>query len=176
MIFTETKIKNAFVITLEKIEDFRGFFARAWCQNEFIKHGLNPNFVQCNIAFTKKKGTIRGMHYQAQPHTEAKLIRCIRGRVYDVMVDLRAESETYKQSFAIELSENEYKKIYIPEGCAHGYQSLTDNTELFYTVSQFYTPEAERGIRWDDPQFNINWPIGNPLLSEKDKNWKNYEG
>ena len=175
MIFAKTKLKDAFIIEIERREDSRGFFARAWCKNEFEEHGLAFNPVQANIAFSKTKGILRGMHYQIAPHEEAKLIRCIRGVIYDVIIDLRPDSSTYKQWIGVELGEDNYKMLYIPEGFAHGYQALTDNTEVYYQVSQFYSPKSERGVRWDDPAFGISWPeIEKRIVSEKDKCWPKY--
>jgi dTDP-4-dehydrorhamnose 3,5-epimerase len=175
MIFTKTKLQGTIIIEIEKKEDDRGFFARAWCKNEFEEHGLAFNPVQANIAFSKTKGILRGMHYQIAPHEEAKLIRCIRGAIYDVIIDLRPDSSTYKQWIGVELGEDNYKMLYIPEGFAHGYQALTDNTEVYYQVSQFYSPKSERGVRWDDPAFGINWlEIDKRIVSEKDKCWPNY--
>lgn len=175
MIFTETKLPGAFIIDIEKHQDDRGFFARAWCQNEFEAQGLNTHWVQANLGFSNKKGTIRGLHYQIAPHAEIKLIRCIRGAVYDVIVDLRPESPTYKQWLGVELTADNHKMFYIPEGFAHGYQALVDDAETFYQVSQFYAPGAEKGIRWNDSAFNIEWAITkNLILSEKDKSWPDY--
>lgn len=170
MIFNHTTLKDAFLIDVEKREDARGFFARAWDVNEFEKNVLNPNLVQCNISCSNKKGTIRGMHYQKSPHEEAKLIRCTRGKIYDVIIDLRPNSESYKKWEAFELTSENYRLLYVPEGFAHGFQSLEDNTEIFYQVSQFYSPNAERGIRWNDPFFNINWPLEISEISDKDRN------
>jgi len=175
MIFTETKFKGVYVIEIEKFEDNRGFFSRLWCQKEFSERGLNTNFLQGNLAHNHKKATIRGLHYQTEPYQEVKLVRCTRGALYDVIIDLRPESETYLQWFAITLSDDDYKQLYIPEGFAHGYQTLTDNVEMRYGVTQFYAPEAERGIRWDDPLFKINWPYKeNLIISAKDRNWPNF--
>ncbi len=175
MIFTETKLKGAFIIDIEKREDERGFFARAWCQKELEAHGLNSQWVQANLAFSPKKGTLRGLHYQIAPYQEAKLMRCIRGAIYDVIVDLRSESPTYMQWLGVELTADNHKMLYVPEGFAHGYQSLADSTEVFYPVSQFYTPGSERGVRWNDPAFGIEWPVTkNLILSDKDSNWPDY--
>jgi dTDP-4-dehydrorhamnose 3,5-epimerase len=175
MIFKETKLKGAFIIETEPITDNRGFFARAWCQKEFSAHGLLTSFVQANITFSPQKGTIRGLHYQIAPHEEVKLVRCTRGATYDVIIDLRPESRTYKQWLGTELTANNGKMIYIPGGFAHGYQILTKDSEVFYQVGQFYAPDYECGIRWDDPAFAINWPITSPLiLSAKDKQWPDY--
>ena len=175
MIFTETKLKGAFIIDIERREDERGFFARAWCQKEFEAHGLNTRWVQANLAFSKKKGTLRGLHFQVGPYEEIKLMRCIRGAIYDVILDLRSESPTYMQWLGVELTADNHKMLYVPEGFAHGYQSLADNTEVFYPVSQFYTPGSERGVRWNDPAFGIEWPVTqNAILSEKDKSWPDF--
>lgn len=175
MIFKETKLKGAFTIDLERIEDNRGFFARAWCKREFEAHGLNSRLVQCNLSFNRFRDTIRGMHYQGSPHEEAKLVRCIRGAIFDVIIDLRRESATYLQWIGVELTAENRKMLYVPENFAHGYQTLEDNSEVLYQVSQFYSPGAERGVRWDDPTFAIEWPEkGNIEISEKDKNWPDY--
>jgi dTDP-4-dehydrorhamnose 3,5-epimerase len=175
MIFTETKLKGAFIIDIEKREDERGFFARAWCQKELEAHSLNLQWIQANLAFSKKRGTLRGLHYQIAPYEEAKLMRCIRGAIYDVIVDLRPESPTYMQWLGVELTADNHRMLYIPEGFAHGYQSLADDTEVFYPVSQFYTPGSERGVCWNDPAFGIEWPVTkNLILSEKDKSWPDY--
>ena len=168
MIFNETKLKGAYVIDIEPLEDERGFFARSFCRKEFEERGLNPCIVQCNISFNKKKGTVRGMHYQAAPHEEAKLVSCIGGAIYDVIVDLRPDSSTYCQWVAVELSSQNHKMLYIPEGFAHGFQTLEDNTEVFYQMSEFYHPECARGIRWDDPAFGIEWPLMEKIISTRD--------
>ena len=175
MIFKETKLKGAFIIEMEPIRDNRGFFARAWCRGEFEAHGLITSFVQFNITFSPKRGTLRGLHYQMAPHEEVKLVRCPRGATYDVIIDLRPESPTYKHWLGTELTADSRRMIYISGGFAHGYQILMDDTEVFYQVGQFYAPEYERGIRWDDPAFEIDWPINSPfVLSEKDKHWPDY--
>jgi dTDP-4-dehydrorhamnose 3,5-epimerase len=175
MLFIETKLKGAFVIELEKYSDDRGFFSRAWCQKEFKEQGINSRFVQANIGFSKNSGTIRGIHYQIAPFEEAKLVRCIRGAIFDVVLDLRPELPSFKQWFGVELSDENRKMLYVPEGCAHGYQTLVDNTEVFYQVSQVYSAESERGIRWNDPEFDIEWPIDEDLvISEKDQNWSDF--
>lgn len=176
MIFEETKLKGAFIIELEKIEDTRGFFARAWCQEEFEAHGLNTNWVQANLVFSERWGTLRGLHYQIAPHEEAKLMRCIRGAIYDVIVDLRPESPTYKQWLGVELTADNHRMLYVPGGFAHGYQTLMDDNETFYPVSHFYAPGFERGIRWDDPAFGIEWPLDVQVISDKDTSWPDYEG
>ncbi len=176
MTFTETKLPGAFVIDPEKIEDERGFFARAWCEDEFAAQGLRPGFVQANVGFSKQKGTLRGLHYQTAPHQESKLVRCTGAAVFDVMVDLRPSSPTYRQWVGIELSQENHRMLYIPEGFAHGYQTLRDQTEVFYLVSSFYAPDAEAGIRYDDPAFGIEWPIAVEVISEKDQRWADYDG
>ena len=176
MNFTETKLKGAYMIDVEPIEDERGFFARSWCQKEFRERGLNPNLMQCNISFNKKKGTLRGMHYQAPPHEEAKLVRCTRGGIYDVAIDLRPESETFKQWVGIELTAENCRMLYIPEGMAHGFQTLEDNTEVFYQMTEFYYPESAKGFRWDDPIWNIDWPTcDGRVISDKDRNYPNFQ-
>ncbi len=171
MIFKETKLKGAFVIELEKKEDARGFFARTFCQKEFREHGLNASFVQANVSCNHKKGTLRGMHYQALPYREAKLVRCAEGAIFDVIVDLRKSSRTFKQWFGLELSKDSAKMLFIPEGFAHGFITLTDNTQILYQMSEFYTPGFDRGFRYDDPAFGIQWPAKVVALSEKDAAW-----
>lgn len=168
MIFEETQLKGAFIIEPERLEDERGFFARMWCAREFAAHGLNPNLVQSSISFNKKKGTLRGMHYQAPPNAETKLVRCTQGRVYDVIVDIRADSPTFGQWVAVELSAENRRMLYISEGFAHGFQTLEDNTELFYQMTEFYASESARGARWDDPAFGVEWPLDITVISEKD--------
>ena len=175
MIFKKTAVRDAYIVEFEKISDDRGFFARAWCKNEFEAHGLNTRLVQANVASNKKKGVIRGLHYQISPYEESKLIRCTKGAVYDVIIDLREDSPTNKQWIGVELSDENYRMLYVPEGFAHGYQTLQDNTEVTYQVSQFYTPNSERGIRWDDPTFNITWPdTEKRIITEKDQSWPDY--
>jgi len=173
MIFTETKLKGSYIIEPERVKDERGFFARTFCREEFKSHSLNPNLVQCNISYNKKKGTLRGMHYQIAPHEEAKLVSCIRGSIYDVIIDVRPDSLTYGQWIAIELTAL-IKMLYVPEGFAHGFQSLEDDTLVFYQMSEFYHPESARGIRWDDPIFAIQWPISDKIMSDKDKSYDNW--
>lgn len=171
MTFTETSLKGAFIIEPDRIEDERGFFARTFCRQEFEKHGLNPNLVQCSVSFNTKKGTVRGMHYQAKPHEEARLVRCTRGALYDVILDLRADSSTFRQWVSVELTAENRTMVYIPEGCAHGFQALEDDTEVFYQMSEFYHSECARGVRWNDPAFQIVWPIKSPIISARDKNF-----
>ncbi len=174
MILREMPLKGAFIIEMERLEDERGFFARAWCQKEVCAHTLSPHFVQANVSFSKKRGTLRGMHYQVAPYEEAKVVRCTRGSIYDVIIDLRPESATYKQWVAVELTAANRKMIYVPEGFAHGFQTMEDDTEIFYQVSAFHAPEAGRGVRWDDPTFAIDWPTDVVVISEKDKRWPYY--
>jgi dTDP-4-dehydrorhamnose 3,5-epimerase len=174
MIFAETKLKGAFIIQPEKLEDERGFFARTWCKRELEAHGLNPNLVQCNISFNKKRGTIRGMHHQVPPHEEAKLVRCTMGAIYDVIIDLRPNSQTFKEWFSLELTDRNRKIIYIPEGVSHGFMTLDDNTEVFYQMSEFYAPECARGVRWNDPGFDIVWPGNVRVISERDNQYPDF--
>jgi dTDP-4-dehydrorhamnose 3,5-epimerase len=168
MIFTETKLKGAFIVELAPHYDERGFFARSWCRREFQEHGLNPNLVQCNISYNKKKGTLRGMHLQLAPFVEAKLVRCTRGKIYDVIIDLRQGSPTCLQWLGVELFASSHQMLYVPEGFAHGFQTLEDDTEVFYQMSEFYSPECSRGLRWDDPVFGIAWPLPVSVISSKD--------
>lgn len=169
MIFTETKLKGAFILDLERREDLRGFFARAFCQNEFKAHGLKPIIAQANIASNLKKGTIRGMHFQYPPAAETKLVRCTRGAILDIIVDLRPESATYLQHVSVELSEENQRALYVPERFAHGYQTLRDNTDTSYQVGEFYTPEAEGGLMYNDPRLELDWPMAVTIMSEKDQ-------
>ena len=175
MIFKETAITGAFIIDIEKQEDHRGFYARAWCEKEFESYGLTTRFVQANIPFAKKKGTLRGLHYQVAPHLETKLIRCTRGAIYDVIIDLRPTSPTRKQWVAVELTEDNHRMLYVPGLVAHGFQTLEDDTEVFYHVSEFYYPMCEQGVRWNDPTFGIEWPEPhNIIISDKDQGWPDY--
>jgi dTDP-4-dehydrorhamnose 3,5-epimerase len=177
MIFTETKLKGAYLIDLDKHEDERGFFARAWCIDEFGKHGLSQRIVQCNISFNKKRGTLRGMHFQDAPYEETKLVHCTRGALYDVIIDLRSDSPTFKEWFSVELTAQNYRALYVPKGIAHGFQTLVNNTEVFYQMGEFFHPESARGIRWDDPAFGIKWPLTDSLIiSEKDRTYDNWKG
>ena len=172
MLFTETKLKGAYIIDLERREDSRGYFARAFCQKEFQAHGLNPVIAQANVAFNAKKGTLRGMHFQFPPAAETKLVRCTRGAILDIIVDLRPESPTYLDHIAVELSEDNQRSLYVPERFAHGYQVLRDGTETSYQVGEFYTPECEGGLRFDDPRLKLRWPLPVASMSEKDTLWK----
>lgn len=176
MKFTETKLKGAFIVEIEKLTDDRGFFARAWCRKEFEAHGLTSAVVQANVSFNRKRGTLRGMHYQIAPFQESKLIRCTRGAIYDVIIDLRPESPTYKKWIGVELTADNYTLFFVPEDFAHGFITLMDDTEITYQVSQFYTPGSEKGIRFNDPTFNIQWPLEVSVISDKDSNWPDFVG
>ena len=176
MIFNEAKLKRAFIIEPERLKDGRGFFARTFCKKEFKAHRLNFDWVQCSVSFNKRKGTLRGMHYQAFPHEEIKLVRCTRGAIYDVIVDLRPNSPTFKGWIAVKLTAENHRMLYIPNGFAHGFQTLADNTEVFYQMSEFYEPASARGIRWNDPLFNIQWPFPKPILSKKDRAYQGFKG
>jgi dTDP-4-dehydrorhamnose 3,5-epimerase len=176
MIWRETELPGAFVVETEPIEDERGWFARIHDESELEERGLASRFVQSSIAFNKEWGTLRGLHYQAEPHVEAKLVRCIRGAVHDVIVDLRPSSATFKRWAAVELSAAGGKMLYVPEGLAHGYLTLEDETETLYLISAAYAPEAARGVRWDDPAFGIEWPHDPRVMSEKDKAWPDFSG
>lgn len=169
MLFTETPLKGAYVIDLEKRGDERGFFARVFCRREFEQHGLAPEFVQVNSSLSAERGTLRGMHYQLAPRAETKLVRCIRGALWDVMLDLRPQSPTFGNSFAAELTAENRRMLYIPKGFAHGFITLADATEAFYLVDEYYAPERERIVRWNDPKFQIDWPAKPTVLSDKDR-------
>ncbi len=171
MIFTETKLEGAFVIDLDLKEDNRGFFARTFCQHEFEKHGLKPVIAQANVAFNRYRGTTRGMHFQFPPAAETKLVRCTRGAILDIIVDLRPESTTYLEHVAVELSVENHRALYVPERFAHGYQVLEDETETSYQVGEFYAPEHEGGLRFDDPDLGLTWPLEAGEISEKDGSW-----
>lgn len=175
MIFFETPLKGAYVIELEKKGDERGFFARSFCKKEFEEIGLNNEIVQINNSFSGYKGTLRGMHYQLEPKAEDKIVRCIRGALYDVIIDLREDSKTFKDWYGIELSAENRKMLYVPKGFAHGFITLEDNTESFYLVTEYYSADLERGIRYNDPQFKIVWPIVPTVISEKDKNHPDFD-
>lgn len=174
MKFTETRLKGAFIIEIEKLSDERGFFARSWCRKEFEAHGLTIQVVQANVSYNLKKGTLRGMHYQIAPYQECKLIRCTRGAIYDVIIDLRPDSPTYRKWTGVELTADNYTMFFVPEDFAHGFQTLTDETEITYQVSQFYTPGSEKGIRFDDPAFGIQWPLEITVISDKDSAWPDF--
>jgi dTDP-4-dehydrorhamnose 3,5-epimerase len=175
MIFTETKLKGAYTIDIQRHEDHRGFFARGWCQREFEEHGLVPQVVQSNISYNIARGTLRGMHYQVEPYGETKLVRCTRGAVHDVIVDLRPDSPTYLQWLGVDLSAENYRMLFVPVGFAHGFQTLTDDVEVTYQVSQFYAPASERGARYNDPAFGIEWPLTVQVISDKDRSWPDFQ-
>jgi len=176
MFFETTNLKDAFVIDLEIRSDDRGGFARTFCAKEFEEHGLKPMVAQCNMSFNYKKGTLRGMHYQLSPAAETKLVRCTRGAIYDVIIDIRPDSPTYMQHFGIELTADNRKALYVPEMFAHGYQALTDDAEVVYQVGEFYSPGYEQGLRYDDPTFGIEWPIPVTVISGKDAKWPPFQG
>lgn len=175
MKFSPTPLSECTVIDVQELSDERGFFARAWCRKEMEQAGLNARLCQANLSFNHVKGTLRGMHYQVEPHGEAKLVRCTRGAIVDVAVDIRPGSPTFGQWVAEELSADNHRMLYVPLGFAHGFQTLLDDTEVFYLVSEFYTPGAERGIRYDDPRFGVSWPLPVSRISEKDASWPPYE-
>jgi dTDP-4-dehydrorhamnose 3,5-epimerase len=174
MQFHHTSLAGVFEISLDRLMDERGFFARSWCQEEFRNKGLNPNLAQCNISFNIYKGTLRGMHYQAPPYPEAKLVRCTKGAIYDVVVDLRPGSSTFTEWIGVRLSAADRNMVYVPEGCAHGFLTLEDETEIFYQMSEFFHPESTRGVRWNDPQFKIEWPGEVNVLSERDRSYPDF--
>jgi dTDP-4-dehydrorhamnose 3,5-epimerase len=176
MIFTATDLQDVFIVEPVRLEDERGFFARTWCQHEFESHRLNPRLVQCSISFNARKGTLRGMHYQVAPHTEGKLIRCTRGAIYDVALDLRPESPDYRRWVAVELTGENRRQLYIPEGVAHGFQTVEDDTEVLYLMSEFHHPECARGARWNDPAFAITWPeVERRIMSERDARYEDWQ-
>ena len=175
MTFHETKLPGVFEIHVELKPDERGFFARAWCKKEFESNGLNASLVQCSVSYNARKGTLRGLHYQAAPYPEAKLVRCIRGAIYDVVVDLRPESPMFKNWIGVVLTGADRNMVYVPEGCGHGFLTLEDECEVFYQMSEFYHPELARGVRWDDPAFQIVWPLEVEVISERDQTYPNFE-
>jgi dTDP-4-dehydrorhamnose 3,5-epimerase len=175
MLFAETRVRGAFVVDVEPIEDERGFFARSWCRDEFETRGLNPCVVQCNVSHNRLAGTLRGIHFQAAPHQEAKLVRCTKGAIYDVVVDLRKGSETFLQHEGVVLNDDNRRALYIPEGCGHAFLTLADDTEVFYQMSQFYAPAAGRGLRWDDESLDIRWPHPVRVISERDRTYPDLE-
>jgi dTDP-4-dehydrorhamnose 3,5-epimerase len=174
MIFHTSKLQGVFEIDLEPKADERGFFARAWCQKEFESNKLNSKLVQCNISFNARRGTLRGIHHQAEPHAESKLVRCTRGAIYDVVVDLRPASSTYRDWVAVVLTAEKRNMVYVPEGCGHGFVTLEDQTEIFYQMSEFYDADSARGVRWDDPAFQIAWPEKVQVISERDRSYPNF--
>ena len=175
MKIVKTDLNDCYILEIEKILDHRGFFARIWDKDMFKKNHLNENLVQSSISFNEKKYTLRGMHYQSNPFEEVKMVRCTRGKIFDVIIDLRTDSDTFKKWINIELSEKNHKMAYIPKGMAHGFQTLEDNTEVVYQMSQYYNPEYSKGIRWNDPKFSIDWPNRSPILSEKDSKYIDFK-
>jgi dTDP-4-dehydrorhamnose 3,5-epimerase len=176
MRFVETALSGAFIVDPEPIEDHRGFFARTWCQREFAARHLAVRLVQCSVSFNKRKGTLRGMHYQIAPLAETKLVRCTRGSIYDVIIDLRSSSSTFKRHVAVVLTADSRRMLYVPEGFAHGFQTLEDDTEVFYQMSEFHAPEHARGVRWNDRAFGIAWPDDDRTISERDWNYADFAG
>ncbi len=175
MRFTPTPLAGAYVIDVEPAADERGLFARTWCRREFEEHGLVATVVQCGTSFNRKKGTLRGMHLQAPPHEETKLVRCTRGAVFDVVLDLRPRSPTFRRWFAAELSADDRRALYVGPGMAHGFQTLTDDAEVLYQMSEFHSPQSARGVRWDDPAFAIAWPdAADRTMSERDRSWPDF--
>lgn len=172
MKFTALAVAGSFLVETEAVADERGFFSRTFCRDEFVEHGLNPDLVQCSVSFNRHSGTLRGMHYQKPPHEEAKLVRCTSGKIFDVVLDLRLQSASYLSWAGIELSADNHKAMYIPEGCAHGFLTLEDNAELFYQMSMAHHPDSAAGARWDDPAFGIEWPAANVIMSVRDKNYE----
>jgi dTDP-4-dehydrorhamnose 3,5-epimerase len=173
--FTETPLEGAYVVEIERINDERGWFARSFCSEEFEEHGLDPSVVQCNISFNHMRGTLRGMHYQEEPHAECKLVRCVRGAIYDVVVDLRADSPTYRTWYGVELTPENGRMLYVPKGLAHGFQTLADESEVFYQMSEVHVPSHARGVRWNDPAFGIRWPAAEErIISAKDQAYPDF--
>jgi dTDP-4-dehydrorhamnose 3,5-epimerase len=169
MRFVPTPLEGAFAVEIEPIEDERGFFARSFCQEEFRAHGLDPVVAQCNVSFNQRRGTLRGLHYQDKPHEEAKLVRCTLGAIWDVIVDIREASPTRHRWYATELTAENRRALYVPRGFAHGFQTLVDDSEVLYQMSEFYHPESSRGLRWDDPALGVAWPLPDPILSSRDR-------
>jgi dTDP-4-dehydrorhamnose 3,5-epimerase len=167
--FSPTPLAGAWVIELNRLEDERGFFARSFCQDEFRAHGLDSRVVQTNVSFNQRRGTLRGMHFQTEPHAEAKVVRCTQGAIWDVMIDLRPNSSTFKGWYGVELSASNRRSLYIPANFAHGFQTLTDDAEVLYLMSEMYHAECARGVLWNDPAFGIEWPIANPTMSDRDR-------
>jgi dTDP-4-dehydrorhamnose 3,5-epimerase len=174
MLFTETKLRGAFVVEPARHGDERGFFARTWSRREFEERGLSPSLEECNVSYSARRGTLRGMHYQAAPHAQAKLVRCTAGAVYDCIIDLREDSTTFKQWVAVELSAENGVQLYVPEGFAHGFLTLEERTEVFYQMSSVYVPEAGRGVRWDDPAFGVEWPREVEVINERDRTYPDF--
>jgi dTDP-4-dehydrorhamnose 3,5-epimerase len=176
MIFEQTEIPGAYIVEPQRFEDDRGFFARAWCRREFAAHGLPAHIAQANVSYNRHKHTLRGFHYQLAPHQEDKLMRCTRGAVHDVLVDLRPDSPTFKRHITVTLSAANYRALLVPKGCANAFLTLEDHSEMTYLASEFYAPEAERGVRWNDPALGIEWPAEPAVISDKDRSWPDFEG
>jgi dTDP-4-dehydrorhamnose 3,5-epimerase len=174
VILVPTRLPGAFVVEMERREDERGYFARTWCRREFAEVGVETEVAQCNVSYNRQRGTLRGMHWQAAPHAEAKLVRCTRGSIWDVIIDLRPESPCYTAHFAVELSAASGQALFVPRGMAHGFVTLEDDTEVFYQMSDFYEPDAGRGVRWNDPAFGIRWPVADPILHPRDANYADF--
>jgi dTDP-4-dehydrorhamnose 3,5-epimerase len=172
--FFPASLAGAHIIEPERLEDQRGYFARTFCQDELSAHGLNPHLMQCSVSFNVKKGTLRGMHYQVKPHEEAKLVRCTRGAIFDVIIDIRPDSPTFMKWIAADLSAANGRMLYVPEGFAHGFQTIEDGSEVFYQISEKYFPESARGIRWNDPAIGILWPIADPIVSQRDASFADF--
>ena len=176
MKFIETQLNGAFIVEPDLLRDERGFFARTWCKRESEAVGLSPDWVQCNVSFNRMRGTLRGMHYQSAPWEEIKLVRCTRGAIYDVIIDLRRQSATLGQWVGVELTEENCRMVYVPKGFAHGFLTLRDESEVFYQMSQFYSPQHAHGVRWNDPAFGIRWPIGVSVMTERDAGYLDFAG
>jgi len=174
MLFTPTEVSGAYILESSKIPDERGFFALAWSRSEFLRQGLNADLVQCNISFNHRKGTLRGMHYQIAPLSEAKLVRCTRGSIYDVAVDIRPDSPTFGRHCGVVLDASHHRALYVPEGCAHGYLTLEEGCEVFYQMTASYAPEHARGLRWNDPSFGVRWPGEVAVINERDRTWPDF--
>ncbi len=176
MIFSPTPLAGAFLITPERLHDERGYFSRTWCRRDFEGHGLNPNVAQCNLSLSERRGTLRGMHYQRPPHAEAKLIRCTAGAIYDVIIDLSPSSPTFRGHFGVRLDPSDDKMLYVPEGFAHGFLTLEDDSEVFYQMSQYYEPSHAAGVRWNDPAFAVAWPFEPTVMAERDRTYPDFRG
>jgi dTDP-4-dehydrorhamnose 3,5-epimerase len=175
MIFTETNLRGAFIIEPERFEDERGFFARSWSSREFAAHGLDAQVMECNISFSRKKGTLRGMHFQADPYGQVKIVRCTMGEIHDVIIDLRHDSPTFTHWFGVDLTAQNRRILYVPKGFAHGFETLVDNTEVFYQTSAYYMPEAGRGVRWNDSAFGIAWPLAVEVINDRDRTYEDFK-
>jgi dTDP-4-dehydrorhamnose 3,5-epimerase len=174
MKFREAGLAGAWIVEPERFKDERGWFARVRCGEEFAAHGLEPRFVQTSLSFSRYRGVLRGMHFQAPPREEVKLVRCVRGAVYDVIIDLRPDSPTFLEHFAVQLNSHEGLALYVPKGCAHGFQALEDRSEVLYEISEFYSPDHSRGVRWNDPAFAVEWPVPDPIMLERDRSYPDF--